>query len=117
MNSSIPGYLYWSLLLIAHLGPDLAGFWGLVLPDHPINYTFKKKTNIFKCNTGSTRCAALSLLMAIIVLYGTYTAAITSELSDIQVQMPFLNLFQMYTETETKVGTVKGTVITEIFKV
>ena len=55
--------------------------------------------------------------MAIIVLYGTYTAAITSELSDIQVHMPFLNLHQMYTETETKVGTVKGTVITEIFKV
>ena len=73
--------------------------------------------DVFAFDLGSTRCAALSLLMAIIVLYGTYTAAITSELSDIQVHMPFLNLHQMYTETETKVGTVKGTVITEIFKV
>ena len=66
---------------------------------------------------GSTRIAAFSVLLGIIVIYGTYTAAITSVLSDIQVQMPFYNLHELYTKTTTKVGTVKGTATGEIFKV
>lgn len=71
----------------------------------------------YDAQRGSTRIAMLSILFAMMVLFAVYSAAMTSLLAVVIVQVPFEGLVGMYRDTDYKLGSVKNTAFDNFFDV
>ena len=66
---------------------------------------------------GATRVAMFSILLAMVVLFASYSASMTSVLSVFKLTMPFTDLPSMYRDTDYKIGSVKNTAFDNLFNV
>ena len=59
----------------------------------------------------------LSILFAMTLLFVAYSAAMTSILSVVKIDIPFEGLVGMYRDTDYKLGSVKNTAFDNFFDV
>ena len=57
----------------------------------------------------STRMVYIIILFCAVVLFGSYTASLMTELSAYIVTMPFSDLTDLYENTDIRVGSLPGT--------
>ena len=71
----------------------------------------------YDAKRGSTRVAWLSILGAMVVLFASYSAYMTSVLSVFKLTMPFEDVPSLYHTTGFTIGSVKGTAYDNYFNV